>query len=61
MNERLLTLDGVIRFTGLSIPTIYRHIRCGEFPKPIKLGRASRWVESELIAWLEAKKAERDR
>jgi len=61
MGERLVTLDGVVRFTGLSIPTIYRHIRNGKFPKPIKLGRTSRWVESELMAWLEAKKAERDK
>jgi len=61
MGERLITVDEVVRFTGLSVPTIYRHIRNGEFPKPIKLGRASRWVDSELVAWLEAKKAERDR
>ncbi|WP_159876865.1 helix-turn-helix transcriptional regulator [Aquitalea denitrificans] len=60
MGERLITVDEVVHFTGLSIPTIYRHIRTGDFPKPIKLGRGSRWVESELMAWLEAKKAERD-
>ncbi|MBW3116636.1 AlpA family phage regulatory protein [Providencia rettgeri] len=24
----------------------------GEFPKPIKLGRSSRWLKSEIEQWL---------
>ncbi|MGS4240135.1 helix-turn-helix transcriptional regulator [Serratia marcescens] len=27
-------------------------IKDGEFPKPIKLGRSSRWTESEVKTWL---------
>lgn len=60
MEDRLLTLHDVKKFTGLGATTIYHYMNEDRFPKPIKLGRSSRWVESELMAWLEAKKAERD-
>lgn len=61
MEDRLLTLHDVRKFTGLGTATIYRYMHDGRFPKPVKLGRTTRWVESELMAWLEARKAERDR
>ncbi|WP_241673441.1 helix-turn-helix transcriptional regulator [Ewingella americana] len=31
----------------------YKLIQDGEFPKPIKLGRSSRWLQSEVEAWLQ--------
>lgn len=40
--------------------TIYRAIKASGFPKPIKLGRlTSRWRRSEVIAFIEARAAER--
>ncbi|MBZ4276300.1 AlpA family phage regulatory protein, partial [Mycobacterium tuberculosis] len=30
-------------------------IQDGEFPKPIKLGRSSRWLRSEVEAWMQAR------
>ena len=32
---------------------IYRLIKNGVFPKPIKLGRSSRWLKSEVENWLQ--------
>ncbi|EKK5498113.1 MULTISPECIES: helix-turn-helix transcriptional regulator [Enterobacteriaceae] len=32
---------------------IYKLIKDGTFPKPIKLGRSSRWLKSEVEAWLQ--------
>lgn len=29
-------------------------------PKPVKIGKVSGWIESEIDAWLEKKIAERD-
>ncbi|EFE53067.1 hypothetical protein PROVRETT_08216, partial [Providencia rettgeri DSM 1131] len=26
-----------------------------EFPKPIKFGRMSRWLKSEVVQWLQAR------
>ncbi|MBI6179186.1 AlpA family phage regulatory protein [Serratia proteamaculans] len=30
----------------------YKLIQLGEFPNPIKLGRSSRWLQSEVEAWV---------
>lgn len=32
---------------------IYKLIKDGIFPKPIKLGRSSRWLKSEVENWLQ--------
>ncbi|EAP7891407.1 AlpA family phage regulatory protein, partial [Salmonella enterica] len=31
----------------------YKLIKDGEFPKPIKLGRSSRWLRSEVETWFQ--------
>ena len=60
MTERILRRDLVQERTGLSRSTIYAMMAAGSFPKPIPLGlRAVGWAESEINAWLEARKAER--
>lgn len=37
-------------FTQLTDKWFYKLIQLGEFPKPIKLGRNSRWLQSEVEA-----------
>lgn len=32
---------------------IYKLIKDGVFPRPIKLGRSSRWLKSEVEKWLQ--------
>jgi prophage regulatory protein len=56
---RLVPLTEVIYMTGLSRPEIYRRIARdavsrGRFPRPVKLGRTSRWVQSEVSDWIAA-------
>ncbi|HHZ8353399.1 TPA: helix-turn-helix transcriptional regulator, partial [Morganella morganii] len=41
--------------TGLTDKWFYKLIQDGEFPKPIKFGRMSRWLKSEVIQWLQAR------
>lgn len=61
MAERSLRRRDVEARTGLSRSTIYAMMTQGTFPKPVRLGaRAVGWPESEIAAWLEARKAERD-
>ncbi|WP_047236683.1 helix-turn-helix transcriptional regulator [Chromobacterium subtsugae] len=56
MADRYLRIDEVVNRTGLSLPTIYRRIRQGDFPRQVKLGaRASAWLESEVDAWITKK------
>ncbi len=61
MNERTLRRRDVEGRTGLSRSTLYAMMAQGTFPKPVRLGaRAVGWPESEIAAWLESRKAERD-
>lgn len=58
--KRLIDLGEVKRKTGLCRSAIYGRISEGQFPKPCKLGTASRWLESEVDAWIDQLVAERD-
>lgn len=51
--RRLLRRPDVSRATGLGRSTIYRLVRLGRFPSPLKISdRASAWVESDVQAWI---------
>lgn len=47
-----LKLKDILEMTKISRSEIYRKINLGEFPKPIKIGKMSRWVKSEVEAWM---------
>ena len=53
MSERLLRLPGVKELVGLETSAIYEKIRNGTFPKPIKQGRLSMWLYSEVQKWIQ--------
>lgn len=50
--DRLVDMAFITAYTGLTDKWFYKLIKDGEFPKPIKLGRSSRWTESEVKTWL---------
>lgn len=52
MSERLLILTQVQYQTGLRKYKLYELISAEEFPEPIHLGRARRWLESEVQLWI---------
>lgn len=52
-NEKLLPLTQVEIRTGFKSSFIYQLIGQGKFPKPIKIGMASRWRESEVQQWIQ--------
>jgi prophage regulatory protein len=52
MTERLLRLPEVMGCVGLGRSRLYALIAQGSFPRPIKLGRSSAWIESEVNAWV---------
>ena len=49
---KLLTLRDVIQKTGFKKSTIYKFIKTKKFPKPIKIGSSSRWIEEEIDTWI---------
>lgn len=52
-HTRLLRRNEVEALTALSRSSLYRKMREGTFPEPIRVGsRAVRWRERELADWL---------
>lgn len=52
----LLRIETVAALVGLGHTTIYRKIKAGEFPEPIRMGaRCTRWRASDVTAWLSEK------
>lgn len=52
--DRLIALAEVIQIVGLGKTSIYAMIRKGKFPQKVKLCSASRWVEREVLDWLQS-------
>jgi prophage regulatory protein len=57
---KYLRINQVIEKLGLKKPTIYAYMKRGLLPKPVKLGRVSIWLESEVDAALDARIIARD-
>ncbi len=54
LREMLLRVDTVSTITGLSVPTLYRLMSQGEFPRPLKItGHARAWKLSEVMDWID--------
>jgi prophage regulatory protein len=50
---RLLRTADVLRLTGLSRVGVWRGVRSGDFPAPVKIGeRAIAWREADVHAWI---------
>ena len=51
--DRLLSLSEVKCRSGLSRSSLYRKMRDGSFPEPLKVGlRSVRWPQAEIEAWV---------
>lgn len=54
--DRLLRREEVERRCCLGRATIYRWMRTGKFPTPIRIGpRTVRWVQREIDEWIAAR------
>ena len=57
--NRILRTPEVVRVTGLSKTTIWRRVRSGDFPAPVKLGslttRSIGWREEEIERWIDSR------
>ncbi|MGK2829194.1 helix-turn-helix transcriptional regulator [Ralstonia pseudosolanacearum] len=51
--RRIIRMPEVVQMVGLGKTAIYGRIKDHTFPAPIKLGRASGWVESEVQQWVD--------
>lgn len=53
VGQRIFRLPQILGMYGLSKATVYRQIKEGKFPKPVKLSgnRAVGWRKEDLMAW----------
>lgn len=58
LDDQLVDMRFITKLTGLTDKWFYKLIKDGLFPKPIKLGRSSRWKQSEIEDWLEKRIAD---
>ncbi len=61
IHEHLIGTDEAARILGVSRRTLYRLIDSGQLPPPVKIGRSTRIVASEITDYIEALKAKRKR
>ncbi|HGE8465249.1 AlpA family phage regulatory protein [Serratia nevei] len=52
LSDKMVDMAFITEFTGCSDKWFYKLIQDGLFPKPIKLGRSSRWLKSEVEDWV---------
>lgn len=55
LDGELIDMKFITQFTKLTDKWFYKLIKDGQFPKPIKLGRSSRWYKHEVETWLKEK------
>ncbi|PRW21749.1 prophage CP4-57 regulatory family protein [Enterobacter hormaechei] len=53
--DRFVDMVFITELTNLSDKWFYKMAQQGKFPKPVKFGRSSRWIEREVKEWLEAR------
>lgn len=58
LDDQFVDMKFITKLTGLTDKWFYKLIQDGEFPKPIKLGRSSRWLKSEVENWLQQRISE---
>lgn len=49
----LFTFEHLKQYTDLNRTRIYRLIKQGQFPPPIKIGKSSRWQRCQIDAWIQ--------
>lgn len=56
---KLIRLSDVLDRVPLGKTAVYKLIAEDEFPRPVKLGTASAWVEQEINEWIAERAARR--
>lgn len=52
MNRAIYRVADILEITGFCRSTLYKLINKGDFPAPLKIGRASVWKAETINEWL---------
>lgn len=56
LNQQFIRQKNMLPMLPFSAPTLWRMVKAGTFPKPIKLGeRITAWHIEEVQAWIDEK------
>ena len=58
LNDPMIDMAFITAYTGMTDKWLYKLIQQEGFPKPIKLGRSSRWLTSEVEQWVKQRIAQ---
>lgn len=58
LHDQLVDMAFITTYTKMTDKWFYKLISEGLFPKPVKLGRSSRWLKSEVEAWVQQRIAD---
>jgi excisionase family DNA binding protein len=50
----LLTVEDVSRLLGVSVRSVWRMVRTGQCPEPLRVRGSTRWRRGELEKWVAA-------
>ncbi|HHG7068700.1 helix-turn-helix transcriptional regulator [Klebsiella pneumoniae] len=53
LEEQFIDMTFITKLVCMTDKFIYKLIKDGSFPSPIKFGRSSRWRKSEVEVWLQ--------
>jgi len=52
VDQALFTFHDLTRYARVKRSQAYGLMRKGKFPKPIKIGKSSRWVKAQIDTWI---------
>lgn len=59
--DQILRMPDVLQRTGLSRTTLWRRVKSGQFPRPLRLGgpnsRAVGWRSQDVLDWVNSRPA----
>jgi prophage regulatory protein len=58
-SRKLLSLPDVLARVPVSRARLYQMVATGEFPRQVKVGSRSAWIESEVDSWVDSLAARR--
>jgi len=50
--DRLITAESLARLLSLSTRTVWRLRSAGKLPRPVQIGGAVRWRDSDIAEWI---------
>lgn len=58
--KRLVRPDQILEMLGVSRVTLWKYIRDGKFPAPIKIGASRFWDEVEVNEWFDRARSQKN-